>query len=497
VLACLIFLGIQGYNVIPLLFLGGLLYFLFLTVGSQGLRRRQHTVLQASQVPTVSFEDVGGQENSKKELVEALDFVRDRDSLLALGIRPLKGILLVGPPGTGKTMLAKAAASYTDSVFIATSGSEFIEVYAGVGAQRVRDVFRQAREEARKRGKKSAIIFIDELEVLGGKRGKHSSHLEYDQTLNQLLVEMDGLTVSEHEVLVLVVGATNRADLLDEALLRPGRFDRVVRVELPDKTARYQIITLHVRNKPLAEDVDLHEIARQTFGFSGAHLESVANEAAILARRAGKGEIGQTEFIEAIEKVMLGERIDRQPSQSELRRVAFHEGGHALVGEVLKPGYVSSINISPRGATLGYVRNTPAEDVYLYTKEMLEDEICVALGGAVAEELMFGNRSTGAGNDFQNALGLAKRIVYGGLSPLGVIDEETVPAQQVHDMITAVLRREEERAHRLLCQFRGVLEIVANRLLHDEMLTGEELRSMLLEPQPLPSSDWQVRQGPA
>ena len=186
---------------------------------------------------------------------------------------------------------------------------------------------------AQARGK-SAIIFIDELEVLGGKRGKHSSHLEYDQTLNQLLVEMDGLTVSEHEVLVLVVGATNRADLLDEALLRPGRFDRVVRVELPDKTARYQIITLHVRNKPLAEDVDLHEIARQTFGFSGAHLESVANEAAILARRAGKGEIGQTEFIEAIEKVMLGERIDRQPSQSELRRVAFHEGGHALVGGI-------------------------------------------------------------------------------------------------------------------------------------------------------------------
>ena len=229
----------------------------------------------------VTFDDIGDRTWPNGSL-EALEFVNNREKCLKLGIRPLKGILLVGPPGTGKTLLAKAAASYTDSAFVATSGSSFVEMYAGVGAQRIRKVFSMGRQAAREQGKGSAIIFIDEIEVIGGKRGRHSSHLEYDQTLNQLLVEMDGINAT-NDVRVLVVGATNRADLLDPALIRPGRFDRVVRVDLPNKEGRLHILRIHARNKPLEAEVDLGKIAGETFGFSGAHLESLMNEAAIHA----------------------------------------------------------------------------------------------------------------------------------------------------------------------------------------------------------------------
>ncbi len=349
-LAGIIFLFINGINLLPMLLLAALVFFLFRTTGIPGLDRRFAPVVAGSSgsIPPVTFNDIGGQGAAKKELLEALDFIANQDTVKHLGIRPLKGILLTGPPGTGKTMLAKAAANYTGSVFLATSGSEFIEVYAGVGAQRVREIFRKARDLSRREKKDSAIVFIDEIEVMGGRRGKHQNHLEYDQTLNQLLVEMDGLSVDD-EIRVLVIGATNRADLLDEALMRPGRFDRVVRVDLPDREGRRQILALHTRNKPLAADVDLDQIAKEAFGFSGAHLESLANEAAILAMRSGEKEITAQHFIEAIDKVIMGEKLDRRPGNEERYRIAVHEAGHAVVGEILRPGSVSNITVASRG----------------------------------------------------------------------------------------------------------------------------------------------------
>ncbi|MFS8640911.1 MAG: ATP-dependent metallopeptidase FtsH/Yme1/Tma family protein, partial [Symbiobacteriaceae bacterium] len=251
---------------LPLAVLAGLLFYLFRGGLLPGVGRG--AVAQAVQGTGVTFDDIGGQATAKQELKEALEFLRRPDEAARFGIRPIRGILLAGPPGTGKTLLAKAAATYTDSAFLATSGSAFVEVYAGVGAQRVREAFAEARRLARRLGKQSAILFIDEIEVLAGKRGRHTSHLEYDQTLNQLLVEMDGISTDD-DVRILVMAATNRPDLIDEALLRPGRFDRIVRVELPDLAAREQVLRIHMRGKPLADDVDLGQIAQETFGFSG------------------------------------------------------------------------------------------------------------------------------------------------------------------------------------------------------------------------------------
>ena len=285
VLAGLFFLAMQGVNLLPWAFLVGSFIFLMVMVGGRGLSAKFHVVRDATD-KQLAFSDIGGQEVAKREFKEALEFIVKQEGAEKLGIRPLKGILLSGPPGTGKTLLAKAAARYTDAVFLAASGSEFVEMYAGVGAQRVRELFSRARQEAKVQGKKNAVIFIDEIEVLGGKRGQHSSHLEYDQTLNELLVQMDGIKAKE-DVRILVVGATNRADLLDSALLRPGRFDRIVKVELPDCQGRLSILKIHCQGKPLAENVDLEKLARDTFGFSGAHLESLTNEAAIGALRAG------------------------------------------------------------------------------------------------------------------------------------------------------------------------------------------------------------------
>lgn len=479
-IALVAFLTLQGVNVLPLLLVGALVVFLARTGALPGLDRRFLTFVGGAQggIPTVTFDDVGGQAAAKKELLEALDFLTHHDRVRELGIRPLKGILLTGPPGTGKTLLAKAAANYTNSVFLAASGSEFIEVYAGVGAQRVRELFRRARELARRQDKESAVVFIDEIEVLGGQRGKHVSHLEYDQTLNQLLVEMDGLSVDD-EVRILVIGATNRADLLDEALVRPGRFDRVVRVDLPDREGRRQILALHTRNKPLAADVDLDAVARETYGFSGAHLESLANEAAILAMREGSTEIGQRHFVEAIDKVIMGEKLDRRPSREERYRVAVHEAGHALVGELLRPGSVANITVASRGQALGFVRQAPLDDMYLYTKDYLEDEICRSLAGAVAEQLVVGSPSTGAAADHQQAVDLARRMILSGMSRLGVVSEDTLPNGVLNRVQGEMLAAQEARARRLLEEHLGVLKRLAQRLYEEESLSGETLRELL------------------
>jgi len=473
----IIYLAYAGFNVLPVVFLGILIYVLAKTSGLRGLSKR-FTTVTPGRASSVTFKDIGGQASAKKELLEALDFINLNDVISRLGIRPLRGLLLTGPPGTGKTMLAKAAANYVESAFVATSGSEFIEVYAGVGAQRVRELFKSARETARSMGKKGAIIFIDEIEVLGGKRGHNVGHLEYDQTINQLLVEMDGLSI-EDDVRILVIGATNRADLLDTALMRPGRFDRVIRVELPDMDGRLQVLGLHTRCKPVASDVDLTALARQTFGFSGAHLESLANEAAILAMREGKEQIEQRHFEEAIDKVILGEKLDRRPTDEDLRRVAVHEAGHAIVGETLRPGSVASVTISPRGEALGYVRNAPQEERYIHSREHLEEEIASLTAGALAEELVYGSRSTGAAGDFDRAVQMARRIVLTGMSPLGIIDPQSIPGDVLARAVAEAINGPEKRARVILTRHRAGIDRIAGVLLESERIDGETLRGVL------------------
>jgi len=482
--AVVAYLAILGVNVLPAVFLAGVAWWMYQSVALRGPAAAVRSPAVTS-VPPVRFEDIGGQEAAKQELLEAIEFIVHRERIAQMGIRPLKGILLTGPPGTGKTLLAKAAAHHTDSVFLAAAGSEFVEMYAGVGAQRVRDLFRRARELARKERKRSAIIFIDEIEVLGARRGSHSTHMEYDQTLNQLLTEMDGIAVDE-EVQVLVIGATNRPDMMDPALLRPGRFDRTLNVDLPDKEARLAILRLHTRQKPLAAGVDLEAIARQTFGFSGAHLESVANEAAILALREGLSEVHQRHLVEAVDKVMLGEKLDRRPTPAEKRRVAVHEAGHALVGEWVEPGSVATVTVTPRGRALGYVRTSPPDDRYLYTRSQLEAGIRVALAGFLAEELLFGEASTGAMSDFEQAASLARQIVHAGLSPLGIVDVECLDKGEEAAAVQRILADQRRLVAWFLAERRSVLERVAEILVDAEVIDGAEIRRLLADAPSLP-----------
>jgi len=478
--ALVIFLLVSGYNVGPLILLGAAVAAFYYFVQVKGVVKN-FVVADGSGEGRVSFADVGGQATAIKELREALDFVKNHQYTRRLGIRPLKGLLLTGPPGTGKTLLARAAANYTDAVFVAASGSEFVEMYAGVGAQRVRRLFQTAREKAQQAGKSNAIIFIDEIDVLGSRRGRVTSHLEYDQTLNQLLVEMDGIRTDD-AVHLLVVAATNRADLLDPALLRPGRFDRQVRVELPDREGRLEILRLHTRNKPLAADVDLAAIARETFGFSGAHLESLTNEAAILAMREGVRELYHRHFVEAVEKVLLGDRLDRRPTREELWRVAVHETGHALLSEMTQPGSVTTLTVTPRGHAFGYLRQKSENDNYLYTQEQLEDRLSVLLAGAVAEEVVLGSRSTGATNDFEQAVDVAETMVRAGMSELGVVASDELPEEIWHQALSRLIRRQEERVKAYLQSRQGLVIQIAERLLREERLSGEVIRSLLEAP---------------
>lgn len=478
VVGILIFLALLGVNILPFVFFTGIIvaFYFFYQMQGSGNFKISDTKEQAKGL--VTFDDIGGQDTAIQELKEALEFLLRPVEILEMGIRPLKGLLLVGPPGTGKTLLARAAASYTKSSFLAASGSEFIEMYAGVGAKRVRQLFSEARKKARVSGRNSAILFIDELEVLGAKRGSHQSHMEYDQTLNQLLVEMDGL-MPDDEIRLLVIGATNRADMLDPALLRPGRFDRQVMVGLPDKKGRIRILEIHTRNKPLAEDVDIEELGRITFGFSGAHLESLANEAAILAFREGCKKIQHRHFKEAVDKVILGEKLDRRPTQEELRRVAVHESGHALVSELIQPGSVSSLTVVPRGQALGYMRKSPQDDQYLYTRDELSGQIMIALAGAISEEICFGNRSTGARNDFEQAWETARQIVVSGLSSLGVIHVEDLPQEALYKECAGIIRELEHKTKEMLVQCYPTLENVAQRLLEEETLNRERFEDLM------------------
>lgn len=475
----LIFLAFLGVNVIPILFvsvLGISLFYMIKGRGGAGISAGGDRKSKNRTPSYLTFDEIGGQDRAKKELMEALDFLIKHEEIKKLGIRPLKGILLTGPPGTGKTLMAKAAAHYTNSVYMAASGSEFVEMYVGVGASRVRDLFKEARTRAVKEGKDNAIIFIDEIDVIGGKRDG-GQHREYDQTLNQLLTEMDGIHTNDAPR-ILIIAATNRKEILDSALLRPGRFDRHIEVDLPDKKGRLSILDIHVKNKPLAQGVSLDMIADQTFGFSGAQLEGVLNEAAIYAMREDKLAIEQHHLASAIDKVMMGERTDKETAQEEKERVAYHELGHAIVAEIVRPGSVSQVTVSPRGKALGYVRHNPPKDHYLYTKDYIEQQIMIALGGAAAEEIFYGGRSTGSRNDFEQSLSMVRNMMDSGLTSLGIIDRDMVTKDQLMKENTIILDALMIRTKELLEQQRNVFEHSFAILMKEEVLSGDTFRKL-------------------
>ncbi|MBO7744138.1 AAA family ATPase [Paenibacillus sp. MWE-103] len=469
-----------GINVMPLVMLaviaGGLIYMArsrghLATVG--GERKGKPRPLKP-----MSFEEIGGQDRAKQELIEALDFLVQVDQISKFGIRPLKGILLTGPPGTGKTLLAKAAANYTDSVYLGASGSEFVEMYVGVGASRIRDLFKEARQKAAKQGKTSAVIFIDEIDVIGGKRDGGQQR-EYDQTLNQLLTELDGIHTSDSPR-ILLIGATNRKEMLDAALLRPGRFDRHIAVDLPDKKGREHILNLHARNKPIDPvSVNLGKIAEESFGFSGAQLESVMNEAAIYAMREDGETISQRHLSMAIDKVMMGERTDREATNEERERVALHELGHAIAAELVRPGSVSQVALLPRGGALGYVRHNPQQDKYLYTKQFLEGQIMIALGGAAAEEMFYGERSTGSRGDFEQAMNIVRSMVESGLTELGIVDGSMMTPDKWAAVTGNVLNELMHGVKGLLESHRDVFLSALDVLVKEETLSGDRFRALL------------------
>ena len=442
----------------------------------------------------VTFDQVAGADEEKEELQEIVEFLRDPDKYLQLGAHIPKGVLLVGPPGTGKTLLAKSVAGEADVAFLSISGSDFVEMYVGVGASRVRDLFEQAKKQS------PAIVFIDEIDAVGRQRGSGlgGGHDEREQTLNQLLVEMDGFTANSG---VVVLAATNRVDILDPALLRPGRFDRQVYVGLPDIKGREEILKVHARNKPLAEDVDLAEIARGTAGFTGADLENLLNEAALLSGRRNEPGIRQKTIQESIIKVIAGpEKHSRVIPEQERKLTAFHEAGHAVVMHDL-PGQdpVHQITIVPRGQAGGMTISLPEEDRSYLSKRYMEDEIVALLGGRAAEELMLGDISTGASNDLQRATTIARKMVgtYGMSKRLGHVafnagsDEvfigksmgHTRPysekiAAEMDDEIQQILADGYARCTEILKRQQEKLEAVASFLLEHETMTAEEFESV-------------------
>ncbi|MEQ1625918.1 MAG: ATP-dependent zinc metalloprotease FtsH [Nitrospira sp.] len=444
----------------------------------------------------ITFADVAGVDEAKEELREVIEFLKTPEKFTRLGGKIPKGILLVGPPGTGKTLLARAVAGEAGVTFFSISGSEFVEMFVGVGAARVRDLFEQAKLKA------PCIIFIDELDALGKARGMGPmAHEEREQTLNQLLVEMDGF---DPRIGVILMAATNRPEILDPALLRAGRFDRHVVVDRPDKIGRLAILRVHAKHVPLGPDADLENIAAMTPGFSGADLANIINEAALLAVRRGKDLVGISELQEAVERVIAGlEKKNRVLNKMEKERVAYHETGHALVAISL-PGsdQVQKISIIPRGvAALGYTLQLPTEDRFLMTKSELENKIAVLLGGRIAEEMIFGEASTGAQNDLVKTTDIAKSMVkaYGMSEKLGTItlererqpqfvqipvasekgdySEET--AREIDCEVRRIIDEQYERVKRLLEQRKAALVEGARVLLEREVISGSELRAIM------------------
>jgi cell division protease FtsH len=432
---------------------------------------------------TVTFEDVAGIEEAEQELVEVVDFLRNPERYRKLGARIPRGVLLAGPPGTGKTLLARAVAGEAGVPFFSSSASEFIEAIVGVGASRVRDLFNQAKESA------PAIVFIDELDAIGRARGGSAGvggHDEREQTLNQILTEMDGFDSSSG---VIVLGATNRADVLDSALLRPGRFDRRVAVQSPDSKGREMILRVHTRSVPLADDVDLEQIAQTTPGMVGADLANLVNEAALLAARRGHQRVQREDFTDALERILLGAERKIILTEDDRRRIAYHEGGHAIVG-MLTPGAdpVRKVSIIPRGQALGVTLSTPEDDRFNYSEEELRAKIRVALGGRVAEEIVYREPTTGAESDIQQVTAIARGMVqrWGMSDKIGFItvagqdgqslllpgaEPASAATQELVDKEVRRIVEEEQRAVReLLTENRDRLEALADALLERETL---------------------------
>src|SRR6266480_420161 len=429
---------------------------------------------------TVSWDDVAGLEEAREELAEVVEFLRDPERFGRLGARIPKGILLYGPPGTGKTLLAKAIANEAGAKFFAQSASAFVEMFAGLGAARIRKLFEEARKNA------PAIVFIDELDAVGTQRTGTGFSREQDQTLNQLLVELDGF---ESRGQIVVMGASNRLQDLDAALLRPGRFDRQVLVAAPDLAGREEILGVHTRGKPLGDDVDLRSIARQTAGLTGAELENIANEAAIFAGRKGQKVLHQHDFEEAMERVVAGLQQRRVMTEKERRILAYHEAGHAvmshLTGDVLP---VHKVTIVSRGNALGYTLNLPAEERYLHTTEEFEDLLKVILAGRAAEQVVFGRITNGAANDLEKATEISRSMVFDyGMS--GVVASRTMRAdnyalseetKRLRDQEQARLTDEAfQEAIRLLEKHRLVLDRIAVALLDKETLDKDELAELV------------------
>ena len=452
----------------------------------------------ADQGKKVTFDDVAGAKEEKEELQEVVDFLRDPHKFVTLGARIPKGVLLVGPPGTGKTLIAKAVAGEAGVHFLSISGSDFVELYVGVGASRVRDLFEQAKKEA------PAIVFIDEIDAVGRQRGTGlgGGHDEREQTLNQLLVEMDGFGSNEG---VIVLAATNRPDILDPALLRPGRFDRQIYVGLPDILGREEILKVHAKSKPLAEDVSLRDVARATAGFTGADLENLLNEAALLAARANQRFITQKDLHEAMMKVIAGpEKKSRVVTEEARKLTAYHEAGHAVViHELETQDPVHQITIIPRGPAGGMTISLPTEDRAYQSRRELEEHIAVCLGGRVAEQIVLGDISTGASSDIQKATQIARDMVtkYGMNSRLGTVaygsesnevfigrsmgqtrsySEEI--AGQIDEEVRSLVEQAYKRCEEILTSRRAQLEVTAKYLLDHETMEGDLFDKVFSDP---------------
>ena len=492
-----------GY-ILPFVILAGVFWFVFrqaqgsnnaaLSFGKS--RARMFTGDQ----PTVTFEDVAGVEEAKEELQEVVEFLREPEKFISLGARIPKGVLLVGPPGTGKTLLAKAVSGEAGVPFFSISGSEFVEMFVGVGASRVRDLFDQAKRHS------PCIVFVDEIDAVGRQRGAGlgGSHDEREQTLNQMLVEMDGFDTDTN---VIIVAATNRPDILDPALLRPGRFDRRVVLDRPDMRGREAILNVHVKGKPLDPQVDLGVLARSTPGFVGADLENLVNEAAILAARRNKKLIGQSEMEEAIERVIAGpERKSRLISEEEKRIVAYHEAGHAVVmNAVPEADPVHKVSIIARGMAGGYTLALPEEDRTLMPRKKLIADMIGLLGGRAAEELIFDDITSGASNDLERVTRMARAMVtrlgmsdslgpmvYGQKEELIFLGREIseqrdyseAVAEQIDQEVRRLVGEAHQKAQDILVQYRDRLDAVATRLLEVETVSREEFESIFPPPTP-------------
>ena len=490
-----------GY-ILPFLILAGVFWFVFRQAqGSNNAAMsfgKSRARMFTGDQPTVTFEDVAGVEEAKEELREVVEFLREPEKFISLGARIPKGVLLVGPPGTGKTLMAKAVSGEAGVPFFSISGSEFVEMFVGVGASRVRDLFDQAKRHS------PCIVFVDEIDAVGRQRGAGlgGSHDEREQTLNQMLVEMDGF---DTDTSVIIVAATNRPDILDPALLRPGRFDRRVVLDRPDMRGREAILKVHVKGKPLSPDVNLATLAKSTPGFVGADLENLVNEAAILAARRNKKIIGHSELEEAIERVIAGpERRSRLISEEEKRIVAYHEAGHAVVAHVLpNTDPVHKITIVARGMAGGYTMALPQEDRTLMSRGKFLDDLAFTLGGRAAEEIVFTDITSGASNDLERVTKMARSMVtrlgmsaqlgpmvYGQKEELIFLGREISEQRDYSEAVAELIDKEVrtivsesyERAKTILTEYRDKLDAVAERLLEVETMSREEFESIFPPP---------------